>query len=75
MKGETCNLIARNTLPMKRNETSSVKDKTKKIEVIFCAVGDGMIETAYLKPQRSLMHIFTLCWQYIIEAGEKGAGK
>jgi len=67
MKGQTCNLIARNTLSLNRYEMPKVK--SKKNEVVFCAVGNGMIETSYIKPEKSLMRLLSLCWQYINESG------
>lgn len=74
MKGEICNLIALNTLPLIKYDMMNVKGKSKSIEVIFCAVGNGMIDTSYIKPQKSLVRMLFLCWEYIKRSSNKRTG-
>lgn len=65
MKGATCNLIARTGIPHKAYGRHRAKGKVRKIDVIFCAVSNGIIETSYIKPGKTLMRIIQACWRLI----------
>ncbi|EIV8403598.1 hypothetical protein MA998_004568 [Escherichia coli] len=71
MKAENCYLTVRNTPPLKTHAVNSVKGKSKKVEVIFCAVSNGIIEAPCIKPEKFFLRMFFLCWKHIKGMGDK----
>ncbi|NIE99139.1 hypothetical protein F3J38_03480 [Pantoea sp. Acro-805] len=65
MKGSTCNLIARTALPHKAYGRHRANAKGDKIDVVFCAVSNGIIDASYIKPGKTIVRILKNCWHFI----------
>ncbi|WP_157811654.1 hypothetical protein [Pantoea rodasii] len=75
MKGSTCNLIARTALPHKAYGRHRTKGNVKKIDVIFCAVSNGIIENSYIKPGKSILRLCKALWTLITAPNAKDQEK